>query len=87
MVSTANNLPHNVVVSNADRVESARPLYFFLERYTEAYIAEMKAFVRSIQQDTPPPVSGEDGRIPVVIGLAAWKSYRENRPVKLSEID
>jgi myo-inositol 2-dehydrogenase/D-chiro-inositol 1-dehydrogenase len=87
MVSTANNLPHNVVVSNADRVEAARPLYFFLERYTEAYIAEMKAFVRSIQQDTPPPVSGEYGRIPVVIGLAAWKSYRENRPVKLSEID
>jgi myo-inositol 2-dehydrogenase/D-chiro-inositol 1-dehydrogenase len=33
-----------------------------------------------------PSVTGIDGRIPVVMGLAAWKSYRENRPVKLSEI-
>jgi hypothetical protein len=32
------------------------------------------------------PVTGLDGRIPVVIGIAAWKSYRERRPVKLSEI-
>jgi myo-inositol 2-dehydrogenase/D-chiro-inositol 1-dehydrogenase len=62
------------------------PLYFFLERYTEAYMAEMKSFIEVIRQDTPPPVSGLDGRIPVVMGMAAWKSYRENRPVKLSEI-
>jgi hypothetical protein len=31
------------------------------------------------------PVTGIDGRIPVVMGLAAWKSYRENLPVKLSK--
>jgi hypothetical protein len=31
-------------------------------------------------------VSGRDGRIPVVMGLAARKSYDERRPVKLSEI-
>jgi myo-inositol 2-dehydrogenase/D-chiro-inositol 1-dehydrogenase len=34
-----------------------------------------------------PPVTGLDGRIPVVMGHAAWKSYRENRPVKLSEVE
>jgi hypothetical protein len=27
-----------------------------------------------------------DGRIPVVMGMAAKKSYLEHRPVKLSEI-
>lgn len=51
-----------------------------------AILAEMKAFVDCIVHDTPPPVTGLDGRIPVIMGLAAWKSYRENRPVKLSEI-
>jgi len=34
----------------------------------------------------PTPVGGKDGRMAVVLGYAAWKSYRENRPVKLSEI-
>lgn len=85
-VVVSNNTPHNAVYSNAQGVQSALPLYFFLERYTEAYVAEMKAFIEAIQTDTPPPVAGMDGRIPVVIGLAAWKSYQENRPVKISEI-
>lgn len=87
VVVVANNTPHQAVLSNAEGVHAALPLYFFLERYTEAYVAEMKAFIEAIRQDTPPPVTGLDGRIPVVIGLAAWKSYRENRPVKLGEIN
>jgi myo-inositol 2-dehydrogenase/D-chiro-inositol 1-dehydrogenase len=87
VVVVANNTPHQAVLSNAEGVHAALPLYFFLERYTDAYVAEMKAFIEAIRQDTPPPVTGLDGRIPVVIGLAAWKSYRENRPVKLGEIN
>ena len=85
-IVVGNNTPNTAVYSNADNVQSAKPLYFFLERYMDAYLAEMKVFVYCIVQDTPPPVTGIDGRIPVVMGLAAWKSYRENRPVKLSEI-
>lgn len=85
-IVVGNNTPHTAVYSNANSVQSAKPLYFFLERYMDAYAAEMKAFVSCILQDTPPPVTGIDGRIPVVMGLAAWKSYRENRPVRLSEI-
>lgn len=86
-VVVGNQTPHTAVHSTVNGTTSALPLYFFLERYTEAYIAEMKAFFACLQEDTPPPVTGIDGRIPVVMGLAAWKSYRENRPVKLSEID
>ncbi len=85
-IIVGNRTPHTAVYSNADSVQSAKPLYFFLERYMDAYLAEMKVFVDCIVQDTPPPVTGIDGRIPVVMGLAAWKSYRENRPVKLNEI-
>lgn len=86
MVQAHNNTPDNDVYFNADGVHSAKPLYFFLERYTESFIAEMKEFVRSIREDTSPPVTGIDGRIPVVMGMAAKKSYLENRPVRLSEI-
>jgi myo-inositol 2-dehydrogenase/D-chiro-inositol 1-dehydrogenase len=85
-VVVSNNTPHTAVYSDASGVHSALPLYFFLERYGEAFVAEMTAFIEAIQQDKTPPVTGLDGRIPVVIGLAAWKSYRENRPVKVSEI-
>lgn len=85
-VVVANPTPHTAVLSHAKTVESAKPLYFFLERYIDAYAAEMRVFVDCILNDTPPPVTGLDGRIPVVMGLAAWKSFRENRPVKLSEI-
>ncbi|MGC8877984.1 MAG: inositol 2-dehydrogenase [Anaerolineae bacterium] len=85
-IVVTNHTPHNAIYSDASGVHSALPLYFFMERYTEAFIAEMREFVRCILEDRPPAVTGIDGRIPVVMGLAAWKSYREKRPVKLSEI-
>jgi len=85
-VVVSNNTPNHAVLSNIEGVHSAKPLYFFLERYTESYVTEMKAFIETIQQDTEPPITGFDGRIPIVMGLAAWKSYRENRPVRLEEV-
>jgi myo-inositol 2-dehydrogenase/D-chiro-inositol 1-dehydrogenase len=86
-VVVANHTPDNAIYSNADGVHSSLPLFFFIERYTGAYLAEMQEFITCILEDRPPSVTGIDGRIPVVMGLAAWKSYRENRPVKLSEIE
>jgi myo-inositol 2-dehydrogenase/D-chiro-inositol 1-dehydrogenase len=86
MVAVSNNTPDSAVVSSADGVHGPLPLFFFVERYTESYIVEMRAFVECVLQDKAPPVTGTDGRIPVVMGYAALKSYEENRPVKLSEI-
>jgi myo-inositol 2-dehydrogenase/D-chiro-inositol 1-dehydrogenase len=86
MVQAHNDTPDRDVYFDAEGVHSARPLYFFLERYMESFIAEMKEFVQCLRENTAPPVTGIDGRIPVVIGMAARKSYLENRPVKLSEI-
>jgi myo-inositol 2-dehydrogenase/D-chiro-inositol 1-dehydrogenase len=87
MVAVSNNTPDTHVYSNAEGVFSALPLYFFLERYTESFIIEMREFVECIENNTAPPVTGIDGRIPVLMGMAAWKSYKENRPVKLSEVE
>ena len=81
-----NNTPTATVLSDADGVHGDKPLYFFLERYSAAFAAEMQAFIECIQKGTEPPVTGKDGRAPVVAGLAAWKSLREHRPVRLSEV-
>jgi myo-inositol 2-dehydrogenase/D-chiro-inositol 1-dehydrogenase len=85
-VSADNAYPNTATVSDANRVHRDLPLNFFMERYTESYLNEMRAFVRCIVDDTPPPVTGLDGRIPVVMGYAAGRSLAEGRPVKLSEI-
>jgi myo-inositol 2-dehydrogenase/D-chiro-inositol 1-dehydrogenase len=86
MLAVSNNTPDTHIYSNQEGVHSAKPLYFFLERYTESFLTEMREFVECIRKDAPTPVQGIDGRIPVLMGLAARKSYEENRPVKLSEI-
>jgi myo-inositol 2-dehydrogenase/D-chiro-inositol 1-dehydrogenase len=86
VASADNNYPNTVVVGDGQRVSRDLPLNFFMERYTESYIAEMKTFVACLLENRTPPVTGIDGRIPVAIGLAARLSYRENRPVKLSEV-
>ena len=85
MVAVSNNTPDSAVLSNASGVRSPLPLFFFTERYTESYIAELKAFIECVQNDIEPPVTGADGRAAAIIGYAAKRSYEENRPVKLSE--
>jgi myo-inositol 2-dehydrogenase/D-chiro-inositol 1-dehydrogenase len=87
MVQAHDNTPDNDVYYAADGVHSAKPMYFFLERYMESFIAEMKDFAQSIRENTNPPVTGIDGRIPVLMGMAAKKSYLEKRPVKISDIE
>ena len=84
--STGNWYPNVVTISDADSVRRDLPLNFFMDRYTESYVAEMWAFVDAVQNDKPVPVGGIEGRVPVVMGLAARKSYAENRPVRLDEI-
>ncbi|MEO1286444.1 MAG: inositol 2-dehydrogenase [Chloroflexota bacterium] len=85
--SNTNLYPDAVTISNGTRVERASlPLNFFLERYMDSYRIELQAFVESIINDTPTPVSGDDGRVLVVMAMAAKKSLDENRPVQLSEI-
>jgi myo-inositol 2-dehydrogenase/D-chiro-inositol 1-dehydrogenase len=81
-----NDTPSTVKVATADGVAADKPLYFFLERYREAFVDELKAFVDAVQTDKPVPVTGEDGLQDLIVALAAKKSLQEGRPVKVSEI-
>jgi myo-inositol 2-dehydrogenase / D-chiro-inositol 1-dehydrogenase len=87
VVCTENNYPNTAIISDGRSVRRDLPLHFFLERYTESFVSEMAAFVNAILHDTPVPVSGYDGRVPVVMALAAQRSFMEHRPVRLSEIE
>jgi myo-inositol 2-dehydrogenase / D-chiro-inositol 1-dehydrogenase len=85
-VSTSNNYPNTTIISDATGVRRDLPLHFFMERYSESYVTEMTAFVDAVLHNKPVPVTGYDGRAPVVIGIAARQSLLEKRPVHLNEI-
>jgi myo-inositol 2-dehydrogenase/D-chiro-inositol 1-dehydrogenase len=86
MVGTSNEASDSAAVSDAAGVHGPLPLRFFLERYERSYLVEMQEFVNCVLEDKQPPVTGRDGRVPVVMGYAARRSYEENRPVRLDEI-
>ncbi|RQM25595.1 hypothetical protein B5M09_001371 [Aphanomyces astaci] len=75
-----------VTVSTAASIARDLPLHFFIDRYMDAYRDELAAFVDvCLNPGAVPPVSGQDGRQALKLGLAATLSLKENRPVKLSE--
>jgi myo-inositol 2-dehydrogenase/D-chiro-inositol 1-dehydrogenase len=85
-IATENCYPNQATLSTGDCVRKDLPFNFFMDRYTESFTNEIRSFVQSVLQDKPTAVTGLDGRAPVVMGLAARKSFDEHRPVRLDEI-
>jgi myo-inositol 2-dehydrogenase/D-chiro-inositol 1-dehydrogenase len=85
-IQTENNYPNGGVISTAESVRRDLPLNFFMQRYTDAYAAEVEAFVDAVVRDLPVPVGGHDGRMALAVGLAAKRSFAEQRPVRVAEI-
>ena len=81
-----NDTPNTVRLFNEKGVSGEKPLYFFLERYKQAFIDEMVSFIDSVQNNKPAAVSGEDGLENMYAALAAGKSLKEKRPVTIEEI-
>ncbi len=86
MACADNNFPNNHILYTEEGSSGDLPLHFFLERYQESYQKEMKQFIDALLSDGDIPVGAKDGLMSIVIGLAATKSAREKRPVKISEI-
>jgi myo-inositol 2-dehydrogenase/D-chiro-inositol 1-dehydrogenase len=86
MVQTGNNYPNTALFSTGAGVAQDLPLNFFMERYVESYVAEIEAFVQAVHGAGAVPVSGGDGRVSVVMAMAALRSYQEGRTVRLDEI-
>ncbi|QFS83047.1 Inositol 2-dehydrogenase [Roseivivax sp. THAF197b] len=80
----ANNMLENTVVkSTTEGVVSAKPTFFFLERYMPAYAAEWEAFVAAILDGTELPVTLEDGISALVLAEAATQASQTGKAVEL----
>ncbi len=55
----------------------------WLVRFAEAYVNEMRDFVRRVLAGLPPSITIHDGRQAVAVALAAERSARESRLVRL----
>ncbi len=86
LVGSDNPLMTSTISRNENGTQLAKMPYFFLDRYIPSYIAEWNEFVEVANGKIQPVVTGADGRASLVAGLAAWKSVREGRVVKTSEI-
>lgn len=87
MAVSDNRKPHEMHRHAKQFTEQAAPyLNFFIERYTEAFMAEVSAFVSAVEEGRPAEVGFEDGRRALMLAEAALKSVAEGRIIKLSEI-
>ena len=86
MISAENETPNNTTYYTADGVYREKPLWFFLERYNDAFIQEETEFVKACLEDTETPVGSFDGLQPVRIAIAAKKSWELGGvPVKVEK--
>ncbi|MFV0359982.1 inositol 2-dehydrogenase [Tropicimonas sp.] len=81
LLSAANMLENTVSKATAQGVVSAKPLFFFLERYMPAYAAEWSAFVAAVLDGGEVPVTLDDGIRALALAEAATQSARTGRPV------
>ena len=88
MLISDNRKPNEVRRYSKNGVEKASPYqFFFIERYTEAFMACLDGFADCIEKSVPPLSSFEDGRRALVLAETAYRSLHERRLVRVSEVD
>lgn len=87
MAASENQLAHQALVRDAGGVHGATLEFPFIERYAASYAAEWRAFAKAVREGAPPPAGPEDARAPLLIGLAAWRSVREQRAIKVADLE
>jgi len=55
----------------------------FMERFENAYLAQIQDFVDKVLKDEEPSITGTDAVAALRISVAATRSFRENRPVEI----
>ncbi|WEX08390.1 inositol 2-dehydrogenase [Chelativorans sp. AA-79] len=85
-VSAENQRPVSIEIANAEGYTKP-PLHdFFMTRYTEAYAAEIAAFIAALAGGKPAMPSGEDGLKALALAEAAYRSIADGRAVKVAEV-
>jgi myo-inositol 2-dehydrogenase/D-chiro-inositol 1-dehydrogenase len=81
MLAAGNQQPTTVVASTAAGVAADKPLHFFLERYAEAYRAELRHFLDVCAGRAAPLAGIADGCRALELAEAASESLRTRRGV------
>ncbi len=77
------NVPENTVSrATRDGITAAKPQFFFLARYMQAYRTEWDAFVSSVLDGADVPVTLDDGVAALALAEAALQSLQSGVPVK-----
>ncbi|MBT8413008.1 MAG: inositol 2-dehydrogenase [Boseongicola sp.] len=84
MLKAANKLEHLVEVADRSGFTTAPNKHFFLERYADAYVAEMEAFIAAINEGKSPNPSIDDGVAAQRLADAAAQSFAIGRPLSLT---
>jgi myo-inositol 2-dehydrogenase / D-chiro-inositol 1-dehydrogenase len=58
----------------------------FIERFADAYRSEVADFVEAIREQRPPRVGGQDALEALRLAIAADRSSREGRPVRVADV-
>ncbi len=84
MLQAGNQLENTIKFAGAAGVTAAKPQFFFLQRYADAYRIELTHFVESLQNGTAPSTNEQDGLAALRLADAAFKSLQTGLPVDLS---
>jgi myo-inositol 2-dehydrogenase/D-chiro-inositol 1-dehydrogenase len=60
-------------------------LHFFIERYREAYVRELDAFIDSLEKGTPCSPGFDDGKKALLLANAAYESIATEKVVRLAQ--
>jgi len=82
--------PHPTHLSVHRTTNTAPPYSFFMDRYAEAYVGVVRAFVAAVAgsggDGSEFLASAADGKATILAGMAARASVDGKRPVKISEV-
>ena len=84
LLSASNVLENTVSKATTSGVTSAKPEFFFLERYMRAYAIEWEAFVSAVTDGTSVPVTLKDGVLALALAEAATQSAQTGRTVEVA---
>jgi myo-inositol 2-dehydrogenase / D-chiro-inositol 1-dehydrogenase len=79
-----NEYENTVIKGDAEGYHAAKLPRFFIQRFADCYVDEVRQFLRCVRDDQPVTPTGYDSRASVLLGLAAWESFRQNRPVNIN---
>ena len=85
MIKVENNLHNRNVIYDEKGIHHSLPLDFFMDRYANSYLIEMRLFVEALQNNKPMPAGGTDGLKATEIAYAAKMSMESGLPVKLED--